>query len=92
MRALWAGAPFVWHIYPQHDDAHHAKLAAFLDWLDAPPSLRRFHLAWNGIGDHAALPPLELPAWRACVRAARARLLAQPGLCGQLVEFALAKG
>jgi uncharacterized repeat protein (TIGR03837 family) len=92
VRALWAGAPFVWHIYPQHDDAHHAKLAAFLDWLDAPPSLRRFHLAWNGIGDHAALPPLELPAWRACVRAARARLLAQPGLCGQLVEFALAKG
>ena len=36
VRALWAGAPFVWQIYPQpEDNAHHAKLAAFLDWLDA---------------------------------------------------------
>ena len=49
VRALWAGAPFVWQIYPQHDDAHHAKLEALLDWLDAPPSLRTFHRIWNGI-------------------------------------------
>ncbi len=40
VRALWAGKPFVWQIYPQDDDAHHAKLGAFLDWLDAPSSLR----------------------------------------------------
>ena len=31
VRALWAGQPFVWHIYPQDDGAHHAKLDAFLD-------------------------------------------------------------
>lgn len=50
VRALWAGAPLVWHIYPQDDDAHHAKLAAWLDWMQAPPSLRALHLAWNGAG------------------------------------------
>lgn len=33
LRAIWAGAPFVWHIYPQHDDAHHAKLLALLQRL-----------------------------------------------------------
>ncbi len=51
VRALWAGKPFIWQIYPQHDDAHHAKLQAFLDVLDAPASLRQAHLAWNGIAD-----------------------------------------
>ncbi|WP_124950684.1 elongation factor P maturation arginine rhamnosyltransferase EarP [Sulfuriferula thiophila] len=30
VRALWAGQPFIWHIYPQADNAHHAKLNAFL--------------------------------------------------------------
>ena len=40
VRALWAGKPFVWHVYPQHDEAHRAKLAAFLDWMEAPPSLQ----------------------------------------------------
>jgi len=86
VRALWAGAPFVWQIYPQHGAAHHAKLQAFLDWLRAPPSLRRFHQIWNGI-DGGALPLPDLPAWRACVEAARARLLAQDDLCTQLLRF-----
>ncbi|HZX30510.1 MAG TPA: elongation factor P maturation arginine rhamnosyltransferase EarP [Rhodocyclaceae bacterium] len=30
VRAQWAGKPFVWHIYPQQDDAHLTKLDAFL--------------------------------------------------------------
>ena len=25
MRAQWAARPFVWHIYPQRDDAHRVK-------------------------------------------------------------------
>jgi uncharacterized repeat protein (TIGR03837 family) len=47
VRAIWAGQPFVWQIYPQDDDAHLAKLDAFLDWLDAPSSLRQVHAQWN---------------------------------------------
>ncbi len=92
-RALWAGHPFVWHIYPQHDDAHHAKLDAFLNWMQAPASLRDFHRAWNGIGTASAVWPdaLTLQDWRACARAARDRLLAQVDLCSQLIRFVLEK-
>jgi len=87
VRALWAGKPFVWNIYPQDDDAHHAKLSAFLDWLGAPGSLRDFHTVWNGAAD-APLPPADAQAWVGCVRAARQRLLAQEDLATQLLAFA----
>ena len=91
VRALWAGAPLVWHIYPQpEDDAHHAKLGAFLDWLQAPASLRRFHHVWNGI-EAGPLPEIDLPGWRACVQAARQRLLEQPELGTQLIGFVAQK-
>ncbi len=90
VRALWAGQPFVWHIYPQHDNAHHAKLDAFLDWLQAPPSLRTFHRLWNGM--ETSVGPVwpgwaVVGSWKDCVRAARQRLLAQPDLATQLLEF-----
>ena len=86
VRALWAGQPFVWHIYPQDDNAHHAKLQAFLDGLQAPESLRRFHHVWNGLLDHP-LPAIDDPtwqAWRTCAQAARQKLLAQADLVTQL--------
>lgn len=86
VRALWAGRPFVWHVYPQHDDAHHAKLAAFLDWLEAPPALRAFHQTWNGFDAHA-LPAPDLPAWGRNAVQARQLLLEQPDLLSQLLEF-----
>jgi uncharacterized repeat protein (TIGR03837 family) len=84
VRALWAGAPLVWQIYPQDDDAHHVKLDSWLDWLGAPPSLRLFHHAWNGFGS-TPLPTLETRGpWRETALAARARLLAQDDLLTQL--------
>ncbi len=89
VRALWAGQPLVWHIYPQDDCAHHAKLDAFLDWLQAPPSLRRFHRVWNGIetGELPALDAATLRGWGACIAAARQRLLAQNDLCTHLLAL-----
>ena len=87
VRALWAGKPLVWHIYPQHDDAHHRKLEAFLEWLNAPPGLREFHRAWNGIS--GPLAAADGGSWAACIRNARERLLAQPDLVTQLLQFAL---
>ena len=93
VRALWAGRPFVWQIYPQDDGAHAAKLEAFLGWLDAPDSLRQFHRRWNGTGASDAEPELpaqegsEGPAWQACAQTARARLLAQDDLVTQLLGF-----
>jgi uncharacterized repeat protein (TIGR03837 family) len=84
VRALWAGAPTVWQIYPQDDDAHHAKLNAWLDWLGAPLSLRRFHHVWNGFDD-GPLPPLETQGpWRETVLAGRETLRAQDDLVTQL--------
>jgi uncharacterized repeat protein (TIGR03837 family) len=90
VRALWAAQAFVWQIYPQHDDAHHAKLEVFLDWLQAPASLRSFHRAWNGMDPAPTRWPgwAVVDSWRPCVRAARERLLAQPDLLTQLLGFA----
>ena len=89
VRAIWAGKPFVWHIYPQDDNAHHAKLKAFLEWLQAPEDLCRFHHTWNGL-DQAPLPTLNtqtLQRWGNCTQQARQRLSAQTDLVTQLIEF-----
>ena len=93
VRALWAGAPFVWQIYVQDDDAHHSKLDAMLDWLEAPPELRRLHHLWNGMatGELPELSPAALAPSQAAVAAARGRLLQQDGLLGRLRQFVAQK-
>lgn len=97
VRALWAGRPFVWQIYPQHDDIHLAKLQAFLDWLQAPPSLRAFHAAWNSretpqsSATGPAPLPADLPIWQAATQASRARLAAQDDLATRLLGFVAKK-
>ena len=93
VRALWAGQALVWHIYPQHDNAHHAKLQAFLDWLQAPTSLRQFHAVWNGIVAGELLLPdaATLQEWRACLRRARDTLWVQEDLLTQLLGFCAQK-
>jgi uncharacterized repeat protein (TIGR03837 family) len=96
VRALWANKPFIWQIYPQHDDAHHAKLAAFLDWMDAAPSLRASHLEWNEVVPLQATGPADgltqaLPHWQRAVTQARDRLLTQEDLVTQLKRLASKK-
>jgi uncharacterized repeat protein (TIGR03837 family) len=86
VRALWAGRPFAWQIYPQDDGAHQAKLQAFLNALGAPPGWAQFMQAWNGLGS-VPLPPLNGPAWQACATVFRARLLAQDDLATALAGF-----
>ena len=87
VRAIWAGKPFVWQIYSQHDDAHHAKLNAFLILMEAPASWRTFHLAWNGVVK-LALPQMDLVGWSAALAKARYKLLELPDLTQSLLEFA----
>ena len=94
VRAIWANKPFIWQIYPQDDDAHHDKLDAFLDALNAPPTLRNFHQVWNvakreSTQNPAALPPLKLDDWQQTITKARALLLQQDDLVSQLLQFAL---
>lgn len=86
VRALWAGRPSLWQLYPQHDGAQAAKLEAFLDtWLDADAAsaplagtLRRLYRAWNGLAPWPAPPGHEAQAWPdAGAWAAAARRLAE---------------
>jgi len=86
VRAIWAGKPFVWQIYPQSDNAHHVKLDAFLAMLGADASLRRFHHVWNGV-ETGALPSLALTGWREIVEQCLSRLIAQDDLATQLLQF-----
>lgn len=53
VRAIWAGAPFVWHIYLQEGNAHLEKLQAFLTRFLAASdpatasAITAFWQAWN---------------------------------------------
>lgn len=97
VRAQWAARPLVWQIYPQTENAHRAKLDAFLDRYTARLSAesaacaRRFHLAWNGFGTLtddgiddwlARLPELGQHA-----QEWQKNLSKQQDLCGALVHF-----
>ncbi|MBK9217585.1 MAG: elongation factor P maturation arginine rhamnosyltransferase EarP [Uliginosibacterium sp.] len=79
VRTQWLARPFVWHIYPQADDAHRPKLAAFLRCYTASLSptaaeaLASFWQAWEDGENtaahwpalHVALPELtrHATAW-----------------------------
>jgi uncharacterized repeat protein (TIGR03837 family) len=92
VRAQWAGKPFVWHIYPQHDGAHEAKLNAFTDRFlsgaDATlaSDVRNLWRNWNGLSDQP-IGTIELEPWRRHCLAWRAGLLTQPDLARQLLSF-----
>ena len=96
VRAQWAARPLVWHIYPQEEKAHEAKLAAFLDLYcaDLPPNaanaLRDFWWkwnrgemnasAWNDFRQHAKAMDEHARRWSEGLRA-------NGGLLANLVSF-----
>lgn len=86
VRAQWAGQPFVWHIYPQDDDAHHAKLEAFMARASLPEDWRALWRGWNGMGALPAQWP-SLASGREHARSWRAQLAAEPDLVTQLQRF-----
>jgi len=93
VRALWAGQPFVWHIYPQDDLAHHDKLQAFCQTLHMPNTLQFFHEAWNGLSS-VPLPawtPSDLAIWQAWSAQTRKLLQTQNDLSAQLIQFVAQK-
>jgi uncharacterized repeat protein (TIGR03837 family) len=87
VRALWAGKPLVWQIYPQDDGAHAGKLHAFLNLLQAKTSLRDFHHVWNGLRSNAQLPSLDMQIWQKTIQQARQKLLQQDDLASTLIRF-----
>jgi len=91
VRAIWAGKPFVWQIYPQDDDAHIAKLHAFLDRAGASPSVIALHEQWNAAARSAAAVPSptlpDMPNWEAAAPALKTELSVLPDLTGALLDF-----
>ncbi len=91
VRAQWAGKPFVWQIYRQHDGAHAVKLRAFVDAFENTSQMHNLlwpvMSAWNSLGTE----PLALPdtaKWHAACHAWRHHLLTQTDLTSQLQSFA----
>ena len=91
VRALWAGAPFVWQAYPQGDGAHWRKVEALLDQWSAPADVAALWRAWNGMPGCVWPHPVVSHAWRQATLEWRERLCAQPSLVAQLRAFALNK-
>src|SRR3546814_17935720 len=72
VRALWAGKPLLWQIYPQDDDAHLVKLDAWLALSPFGPEIKHLMTAWNTANTHdsqqwldRALQPAAWAAWQA---------------------------
>ena len=95
VRAQWAGRPFIWHIYPQHDGVHMQKLRAFMDMYcaglapGAAQTLRSLWEGWNGETDRVAAWN-DFRAYRSTLRAhsrAWARQLSGNDLALNLLDF-----
>lgn len=96
VRAIWAGKPFVWHIYPQDDDAHRVKLDAFLERYcvglspAADDALRAFWHGWNAenaTGEQWRAFSGHLPEIAAHTRTFCDRLTQLPDLSKTLADF-----
>jgi uncharacterized repeat protein (TIGR03837 family) len=90
VRAIWAGAPWLWHIYPQHDGVHATKLDALMHRLDAPPGVAAAQRAWNGLADWPRTLP-DLGVWGRAMQGARTALAGQGDLTSRLQGFAASK-
>ncbi len=95
VRALWAGKPFVWHIYPQSEQTHLKKLEAWLARCDLPGFAQKLLLEWNqdspepALRDsfRLALSPAELEKWGSTCQLLSQKLALQPDLATSLDHF-----
>ena len=97
VRALWAGAPFVWQLYPQRDGAHRRKLQAFLERWERdlssalPAGVAAVFDWWNSAAGTPAPDGPPLGPWGDAVRAWREQLTRQSDLTSQLIAFVAGK-
>ena len=95
VRAQWAGKPFIWQIYPQHDAVHWEKLQAFLVMylvgLDnsAVQAMQALWKAWNDEVDAGAAWPSFVESQATLEAHAQdwAGLLAKNDLALNLLDF-----
>ncbi|TAL86924.1 MAG: elongation factor P maturation arginine rhamnosyltransferase EarP [Candidimonas sp.] len=94
VRAMWAGKPFLWQIYPQNEDAHLVKLQAWLAQTSFSPAVQALMQAWNG-DTHASVGALvsrllSVPAWSEWQRDTRLwteKMAQQPDLASSLLRL-----
>lgn len=100
VRAQWAARPMIWHIYPQEEAAHLAKLDAFLDryCADLPSAtatvVRQFSGTWNTgrlAPTHWNELAAHLPALRRHAIAWAEKLAERDDLSSALVHFCRSK-
>jgi uncharacterized repeat protein (TIGR03837 family) len=92
VRALWAGAPFLWQAYPQEDGAHHAKVEALLQQAALPGAAASAMRAWNGSQAWPGLPPRAAwGGWRVDVERWCAERSQAEDLATSLRQFARRK-
>jgi uncharacterized repeat protein (TIGR03837 family) len=98
VRAQWAARPLVWHLYPQAEDAHLAKMDAYLLRQEtalpvaARTAQREFWYAWNAgaaVATASAWPAYRaaLPVLRHNAQAWARELGTQEDLATRLVTF-----
>lgn len=100
VQAQWAAKPFVWHIYPQQENAHRQKLDAFLDLYcqDLPTAVAdAVRACWHGWNDGN----LSESAWgnywqhrdalQSHARRWATKLAQQKDLASGLLDFCVAK-
>ncbi len=67
VRAQWAGKPFIWQIYPQHDGVHMKKLHALLDMyclgLEGG-SAQAFRALWNAWNEVLSVGNADFIDWK----------------------------
>jgi len=102
VRAQWAAKPMVWQIYPQEENAHQAKLKAFLDIYCASLDERlatiaqTLFMAWNG--DSRLTITESWEQWESALQEFQRhaekwqkKLIKQQDLCNRLVQFCRSK-
>lgn len=94
VRALWAGRPLLWHIYPQDDDAHLVKLASWLARSPLAPLPCEAIRCWNNTNSDKfaramteALAPPHHQAWREASAQWSTQLAASSDLVTRLIAF-----
>lgn len=98
VRAIWAGRPFVWHIYQQAEGAHLIKLDAWLAQTGFSAPVRALMTAWNtedeiSVSEELSrlLEPHPWQQWRQDSIAISAKQAAQNSLTERLLAFCAEK-
>ena len=96
VRAMLTGNPFLWHIYPQEENAHKVKIDALFDRMnevctnkDDVERLRKITLSYNGFSDY--LNNIDLldfyDSWKRLSEEWSAHLISLGSLTDNLISF-----